>query len=133
MSSDSEEYEEWVESGSSIDDVDIYNDTDSDKDEESQLQQHFEFKEGDFVLVSFPGKKRSHLYACIIQNNFNQYEAQVMALNYCNEAKTVFRRNEMDVSVVNTNQIVEKLDTPKIVCSTDRVRYEFSCSLRVDG
>ncbi|KAG5871358.1 hypothetical protein JTB14_019755 [Gonioctena quinquepunctata] len=62
-SSDSTEDEEWEESGSTVDDISL-NEEQNDSDLENicrKTEQDFAFKEGDFVLVSFPGKKKLHL------------------------------------------------------------------------
>ncbi|KAG5860724.1 hypothetical protein JTB14_027700 [Gonioctena quinquepunctata] len=131
FTSDRTEDEEWEESGSTL-----VMDEQNDSDLENicrETEQDFAFKVGDFVLVYFPEKKKSHLYVCIIQQNLNYIENEVIALNYCNETKTIFRLNERDVSVINTSQIIEKLESPKIVSLGDRIRYEFSSSLNVDG
>lgn len=65
LHSDSEtcEDEEWVESGESVHDSTIQKTMDITV---SDNENKFQFKESDYVLVSFPGKKKIHRYICVI-------------------------------------------------------------------
>lgn len=122
--------ESWVESGNSLDDLsseEFENESDS---EDTKLPA---YKEGDYILVRFPGKKREHKYACIVQKIFENSEAEVVGMNYCDESKTIFKTNDMDVSVIKYEQILKKLPQPEIIISGERLKYQFRESIGVDG
>lgn len=119
MESESDE-EEWIESGSSVEDVsDEFNNSDPTNEN---------FNKGDFVLILFPGKKKSYTYLCIIQNIIEE-DFEVMALKCCNDEKTLFKTDEKDVSLVSLSQIKRKIDTPEIIKMGDRIKYKFSESI----
>ncbi|XP_074040900.1 uncharacterized protein [Leptinotarsa decemlineata] len=130
--SDSEtcEDEEWVESGDSVDDISFQETMDvTDSDDENKLQ----FKESDYVLVSFPGKKKVHRYVCVIQTIFPNDEPEVVEMKQFENDKKVFRLNDNDVSIISLDQILEKLNFPKISAAGDRLKYEFDKDIEVDG
>lgn len=53
-------------------------------------------------------------------------------LHIADEAKTCFRLNENDVSMINLSQIKQKLEFPNIVSAGDRLKYEFKNTVDVD-
>ncbi|KAF5271121.1 hypothetical protein FQR65_LT17727 [Abscondita terminalis] len=127
--SESEEQEEWSESGSSIDDIsDEHFTSDSDneplpkitKKEESCSSQKVnealdKITKGEFYLVSFPGKKKSHNYVCCIQNIFSSKEVEVQALSAIDEDKLTYKIIEGDISTVDIEQLLYKLHEPNII------------------
>lgn len=130
---DSETSEEWVESGDSLDDVTLLpsSEEEGNEKEEGINEDRGVWKEGDFVLVNFPGKKNiSYNYVCFIQKVLND-EIQVIALKNCDESCMVFRTDEDDVSVVVISQILKKLDDPNITGTEGRIRYQFLHSISV--
>lgn len=127
VSSDSETEEEWEESGDSLDDI-------SEEDIDNQYYSPYDqVKEGESVLVAFPGKKKQHRYVCIIRKKLPKHELEVVGLKCCNETKTHFIPNEEDVSNIQTSQIIEVLPHPNIILFGERVKYEFPEPLYVDG
>lgn len=150
-SSDSDSYEEWQESGNSLDDISfswnesLDQDSKVSEDEEQNSESNSEkednkrhssthlYKEGDYIIVSFPGKKKDYKYVCVIQEVCDNDEIEVVALKACNETKTSFKLDENDVSIIKVSQVKEKLEFPCIICAGDRLKYEFSKKLDVDG
>lgn len=120
----------WVESGDSLDDV-----SSEEFGVENEMESIDAYKQSDYILVKFPGKKRKHKYVCIIQKIFKNCEAQVVAMNYYDGNKTLFKRNNSDVSVIQYNQILKKLPQPQIIVSGEswREKYHFPGSLDIDG
>lgn len=70
---------------------------------------------------------------CVIQEVCDNDEIEVVALKACNETKTSFKLDENDVSIIKVSQVKEKLEFPGISCAGDRLKYEFSKKLDVDG
>lgn len=133
FTSDSETSDSWKSSGSS--DEMQYNKMDKYGDEEELVDirsQDTVFKESDYVLVEFPGKKRHHRYVCVIQKVFSNSEAEVVALKKCEDTE-FFRLNENDISVICLTQIIKKLMFPDMVISGDRLKYKFKEELSADG
>lgn len=125
-SSDSETEEEWVESGSSIDDISDFENIKENKSNDVQ--------KGDFILTKFPGKKRFLNYVCVVQKVYGQEEFEVTALNVCNEQKTIFTLNEKDISIIRKDQIITALPIPAIKYSGCRLKYQFQEAISdVDG
>ncbi|CAB3231918.1 unnamed protein product [Arctia plantaginis] len=58
--------------------------TDEENEEESRI------KQGHYIMVKFPGKKRHYKYVCIVQK-VTKTEIEVMAIVACDESKTVFK------------------------------------------
>lgn len=128
--SDSEEYEDWEESGSSLDDISDENFSDHSENEtlgnEAETNPIRGTAKGDFYLVSFPGKKLVHKYVCCVQNIINANELEVQAFSPIEGDKTTFKIIEDDISVVTQAQLICKLEQPQIIGSGKRIRYRFS-------
>ncbi|KAG5886952.1 hypothetical protein JTB14_011908 [Gonioctena quinquepunctata] len=134
---DSETSEEWVASDttdeevSSIGSIQDIEENKTEQDIENKTEQD-NFKESDYVVVKFPGHKREHIYVCIIQELLPNNEAEVVGLKQCSDEKS-FVSNEKDVSVIHFNQIIERLNFPKMIIAGDRLKYQFDKDLKVDG
>lgn len=130
-SSDSEPSEEWVESGDSLDEItDISNIDDVTITDKTNLNENLAHKEGDYVVVEFPGKKKVHV--CVIQEILSKSEAEVVAMVRCNESKTTFKLDPNDVSVISFDQIKETLPFPNMISAGDRLKYDFGKFINVD-
>lgn len=102
VSSDSSEDEEgWIDSGDSLDDVDIIG--------EANDQVFFDLGDsknisvGDYVLGKFYGGKRNATifrYICVIQNIYNDQDVEVMCMKSINKDKNIFVFDEKDVSCI---------------------------------
>ncbi|KAJ8909255.1 hypothetical protein NQ315_010869 [Exocentrus adspersus] len=127
----SESEEEWEESGSSIDDISFMEDI------QENLKENDEHPEvpNDRInrdINNYEGKKRDHTYVGVIQELLADNEAEVVGLKQCSDSKQ-FQLNENDVCTIKINQILKKLQFPKMVLSGDRLKYQFSEELNVDG
>ncbi|XP_047105282.1 inverted formin-2-like [Schistocerca piceifrons] len=149
VSSDSED-EEWSESGSSVDDISMLPDSDlqtSDGKEDDNSDQiniteketankeenmNKFYKNGEFLLVSFPEKKSYFIYVCIVQCAFEDGEIDVMALKSCNCQKKVFYVDENDVSVISASQVIDKLPLLLSNITNEYLKYEFQNSIDCD-
>ncbi|XP_046988230.1 inverted formin-2-like [Schistocerca americana] len=149
VSSDSED-EEWSESGSSVDDISMLPDSDlqtSDGKEDDNSDQiniteketankeenmNKFYKNGEFLLVSFPEKKSYFIYVCIVQCAFEDGEIEVMALKSCNCQKKVFYVDENDVSVISPSQVIDKLPLLLSNITNEYLKYEFQNSIDCD-
>lgn len=148
VSSDSEDDEEWIESGSSMDDVTLLPDDESHTSDEVEEENEntlatenkkrneetgkMSYKKGDFVLVSFPGKKKVFKYVCIVQHVFEDGEIEVMAMKCCNRQKKVFQVDENDVSAISSSQIIATLPLPLSNVCGDHLKYEFQSAIDCD-
>lgn len=138
ISSSSSE-EDWVPSGNSSDDIEeTYfipeNEPENDGLLNIDTDERVEYKEGDYILVGFPGKNRILHFVCVIQVVLENDELEVVGLKKCNDSnKNVFILNDADVSTIETTQIVHKLSFPNMQVAGDRIKYEFKEDLRVDG
>lgn len=130
-STDSESSEEWMSSGGTSDEEFHLNDEPAEVGNCETLQLNG-YIENDYVVVAFPGKKRQHKYVCVIQQILPGSEAEVVGMKKCEDGKN-FTLNENDISVINLDQIVQKLKFPNMIVSGDRVKYLFHEELIVDG
>ncbi|CAH0560707.1 unnamed protein product [Brassicogethes aeneus] len=121
--------ESWVESGSSIDDLS----SEEDNDKEPEEERVNDYKEGEYILVKFPGSIKDYKYVCIIQKVFENSEVEVLGMNCCDENKTIFKPNDKDISFIKLNQILKKLPNPKIIIAGERLKYQFLTPIEVDG
>ncbi|CAH0562824.1 unnamed protein product [Brassicogethes aeneus] len=122
------ESEEWSESGSSLDDVSEEHFT-SDSDNEPLVKiakPEKKIKKGDFYLVSFPGKKKAHNYVCTILNVLNKNEMEVQALCPVDAEKLTYRFIDGDISIISNNQLLHKLEQPKLSGTENRIKHKFS-------
>lgn len=132
--------EEWVESGDSADDISDEVADEENKEERNEEERNKEerneeesrIKQGDYVIVKFPGKKRYYKYVCIVQK-VTKTEIEVMAMIACDNSKTVFKENDRDISAITESQIIKVLDVPNMIITGDRIKYKFDSSLEVDG
>lgn len=122
--------EEWVESGDSTND--ISDEVTDEENEEERNEEESRVKQGDYVIVKFPGKKRFYKYVCIVQK-VTETEIEVMAMVACDEFKTVFKENDRDISAITESQIIKVLDIPNMFITGDRIKYKFDTALEVDG
>lgn len=129
-SSDSESSEEWKPSGSSEDEISSLGSTNENQNIINTTGSNF--RENDYIIAKFPGKKREHKYVCVIQELLPNDEAEVVGLKKCEDERS-FKLNESDVSTIHLNQILEKLNFPKMTIAGDRLRYQFDKELNVDG
>lgn len=140
--------EEWVESGDSANDISdevIDEEIDEerneeenrkiihDENEEERNEEDKRVKQGDYVIVKFPGKKKYYRYVCIVQKIINKSELDVMAMVACDEFKTMFRENDRDISTITKSQIISYLNVPNMIITGDRIKYKFDSALEVDG
>ncbi|XP_063217115.1 uncharacterized protein LOC134527954 [Bacillus rossius redtenbacheri] len=128
--------EEWHSSGDNMDDVSLGTTSESDENKNDQISTSVDrlknLKEGDFVLVSFPGLKNlKYRFVCTIQKITDGEYIEVMGLKSSDKNNTVFRIDEDDVSFVKHYQILKKLPTPRIVPIGDRIRYKFDNPVEV--
>ncbi|XP_031358776.1 uncharacterized protein LOC116182378 [Photinus pyralis] len=125
-SSESEE-EEWQESGSSMDDVSSEHYSSDNENEDPNVSKKLkqDIKIGDFYVVAFPGKKKYHNYVCSVQNMYG-CEYEVQAFTPVEESNTLFNVIENDISIVNVDQFVKKLDTPDVIISGNRTKFKFA-------
>lgn len=130
----SDEDEEWIESGDSLDDVsetETVQDEDLDRD---SLPLANIYSIGDFLLVKFLGgtrKNTQYRYVCVIQRKFENGEIEIMSLKCINDDKTVYRMVDSDVSVIKVEDILQKLPQPLIQSVGDRLKYVFPKSLNI--
>lgn len=133
--SESEDDEEWVESGTSMDDISEEHLT---SESENETLAQFSKREkprgndcskGEFYVVRFPGKKKSHDYVCCVETIFSPNEIEVQALAAIDGDKSTYKIIEHDVSTVDSDQLLYKLEQPKIIGSGNRVRYKFSSEI----
>lgn len=132
--------EEWVESGDSMDDVDIYPERDSGSEEQDENiplsylttkskpdLKYDDIRVGDFVLARFVGGKKQSLfyrYVCVIQNIYKTSDIEVASFKSIND-KCSFRLLEKDISTIKFEDIVDKLQQPEIHNTGDRIKYVF--------
>lgn len=121
--------ESWVESGSSIDDLS----SEEQNDEEPEEETVNGYREGEYILVKFPGSVKDYKYVCIIQKVFDNSEAEVLGMNCCDENKTIVKPNDKDISFIKFNQILQKLPNPKIIIAGERLKCQFLSPIDVDG
>lgn len=69
----------------------------------------------------------------ILFTPFYGCEAEVLAMNSCDENKTIFKPNDKDISFVKFDQILRKLPNPKIIIVGERLKYQFPRPIEVDG
>ena len=133
----SSDSEEWVESGDSLDDIDIYSEREEEQDNDiplshlaSKLKSRLKYNDirvGDFVLANFLGGKKQtffYRYVCVIQKIYTENDIEVASLKSINE-KSCFRLIENDISSIKFEDI-EKLFQPEIHNVDDRIKYVFS-------
>lgn len=127
--------EEWVDSGNSMDDISderIDDERNGDIDRAKYLDIS-SIKQSDYIIVTFPGKKKFHEYVCIVQKVTNKDNIEVMAMKICDQSKTIFIENDKDISIISFSQITEVLDIPQMIIIGDRIKYKFAKPLDVDG
>ncbi|CAH0546608.1 unnamed protein product [Brassicogethes aeneus] len=56
----------------------------------NQVPSHL-YKEGDYIVASFPGKKREHKFVCVIQEICNEDDIEVLGMIECDETKRSFK------------------------------------------
>lgn len=123
--SESESEEEWSESETSVDN--ISEEGDSDKEPLAKIAKADKnIREADFYLVSFPGKKKAHNYICTVLNVLNENELEVQALCPVGEDKSTYRFIDGDISIISKNQLLQKLEQPKLFGTENRIKYKFS-------
>lgn len=149
VSSESEDEEEWIESGSSMDDISLLPDDESHTSDDGEVvnadtvitekdtvtkgkNEEKSYKNGDFVLVSFPAKKKYFKYVCIVQRVYEDGEIEVMALKSCNRQKKVFQVDENDISVISPSQIIALLPLPLSNVTNEHLKYEFLNTIDCD-
>ncbi|XP_074038692.1 uncharacterized protein [Leptinotarsa decemlineata] len=127
IDSSESEYEEWQESGSSLDDITEHFSSDSEDEPLASIVKKVkkDIAVGDFYLVAFPGKKTYHNYVCSVQNIYDTGEVEVHAFTPIEESKNVFKVIENDISVVNAEQLVKRLEYPSVVTTGNRIKYKF--------
>lgn len=86
--------------------------------------------EGDFVLAKFPGKKKIYTYVCCITEIICDEEAEVTCLRKLKNPFE-FRLKESDTCSIMLCEILEKLETPKIVKVGKYDKYVFSKAVNV--
>lgn len=84
---------------------DISDELNDDENEEETIEEESRIKQGDYVIVKFPGKKRFYRYVCIVQK-VTKTDIEVMAMVACDESKIVFKENDRDISVITESQII---------------------------
>lgn len=90
--------------------------------------------QGDFILCQFLGGKRNQtkfIYLCVVQEIEQDMSIQVMGLKSTDKLKKEFIINETDVSFVNINQVIGRVDHPEIVSRGERFSYLFPKPLPV--
>lgn len=101
-SSDTEASEEWESSGNTDDDISLFDMSNVDKEnisfsetalEENHEPSRYDYKENEYILAEFPGKKRKVIYVCVIQEILSRNEAEVMGMKKCEDEK-IFKLNE---------------------------------------
>lgn len=136
--SSSDDNDEWIESGDSMDDIedDVKIDVEKEQDEDdlplsSLLHSSLKYDDvqvGDFILANFLGGKRQtffYRYICIVQKIYSQNDIEVVSLKSINE-KSSFKLVENDISTIKFKDILEKLPQPKLHNVGDRIKYDFS-------
>lgn len=126
--SSSESEQSWNESGDSLDDISLVS---SSEDEDGTRKECDRLSKGDFVLVKFVSEKKcAYSFVCIVQD-IDGDDVEVMGLTLCNTEGTIFKANEKDISTVHCTAVLEKLPTPIMNVSGERVRYEFKDAIKV--
>lgn len=121
------EDEEWLESGDSLQDIDLLEDEPA---EICEVIEPNEVKIGDYVLVQFKGGKRKtviYKYVCVVQKTYpvtDEYD--VMCMNMISGNKTLFKLNEADVSLIHKNDIIGILPVPFMSCTGQHMQYCFA-------
>lgn len=90
-----------------------------------QLEQGISIKQGDYVLVAFPGKTDLKNYVCVVQELLSNSEVEVVGMICCNKEKTTFKLNHNDVSTINISQVVNKLAFPNLITTGRRHKYVY--------
>lgn len=139
-STDSTDDEEWIESGSSLDDVSLDEAVTQEEPmslSDSDLNRNLSYddiKVGDFILVNFLGGKRQtahYKYVCVLQEKNSEHDLEVMSLKSVNDQKTVYKLMEHDLSLVQLEDIEKKLPNPEIQHAGDRLKYVFPNKINV--
>lgn len=131
-SESSVENEEWIESGDSLDDIDMtQNENEGNSDESQSLERsdvsYDNIQVGDFILTKFLGGKRHTIfyrYICVIETKNSANNIEVVSLKSIN--KTSFKLVETDTSIISLNDIIRKLPQPELQAVGDRVKYIFN-------
>lgn len=120
--------EDWVESGSSLDDVDF--DT-----AEVEMFAVKDLKPGDFVLAQFQasGKRvaTTYRYVSTILEVVSPKEFKIQCLKSLNQEKTSFDYIENDISIINKNNIITQLPEPVLQQDGRKLKTTFSAPVNV--
>lgn len=150
-SSDSEESEEWKSSGSD-DELILSRPTTSEEDTEMCIDplppsssaksaqenesNNIIVKAADFILVKFHNySKKSqtdYRYVAVVQETYEDNESTIMCLKSIENSKTLFKPDEEDISLISNKDIAKKLESPKVLRTGDRLKYEFSSPLDIN-
>ncbi|CAG2057570.1 unnamed protein product [Timema podura] len=107
LESSSEEGKEWVESGDSLIDIDIFKN--DQEDNFVEYERPLEISNGNYVLVAFIGGKRNTVtfkYVSVVQKVFDKNDIEVMAMRSLAGKKDTFIMKESDISVVKERDII---------------------------
>lgn len=90
----------------------------------------------DFILVKFQhlSKKRltDYRYVAVVQETYADNESTIMCLKSIENSKTLFKAHEQDISTISNKDIIQKLETPNVLCTGDRVKYQFSSPVDIN-
>lgn len=128
----SDEEKDWVESGSSLDDISIIGE---DPNDYCDMMPSKDLKVGDFILVKFLGGKRNsttYRYLATIQEVYPDKELMVMFLKNISDNKG-FTMKIDDVSNIKIRDVLGKLPVPEIKESEGRHKYVFEKPVDVYG